>query len=58
MAKNNKIASYIFSDNNIKTFNNNRYKVIDKIGEGGFGEVHLANDLKNNNKKLFSIFLF
>ena len=55
MANNIRIMPYIFSDNNENIYNNNRYKVIDKIGEGGFGEVHLARDLKNN-KKLFSNF--
>ena len=30
---------------------NDRYKIIKAIGEGGFGTVFLATDLKKDNKK-------
>lgn len=30
---------------------NERYKVIDEIGEGGFGKVYLVEDAQSNNEK-------
>lgn len=34
-----------------------QYKIIDEIGEGGFGKVYLAEDLKKKTKSKFFILI-
>ena len=52
------MASLINDNIKVESIVNKRYKVLEKLGEGRFGQVYKINDLNDNNELVFLFLKF